>query len=125
MGLYEKIQELCDDRGIAITALEKELGWGRGSIGKLKKGGSTSTDRLQALAEYFQVSADFLLEVPNSGQENDTGWYINKETAKAAQEAFEDPNMRILFDAARGGRPEDIQMAAEMLERLKRTNPDG
>ena len=124
MGLYEKIQELCDDRGIAITALEKELGWGRGSIGKLKKGGSTSTDRLQALAEYFQVSADFLLEVPNSGQENDTGWYINKETAKAAQEAFEDPNMRILFDAARGGRPEDIQMAAEMLERLKRTNPD-
>lgn len=125
MGLYEKIQELCDDRGIAITALEKELGWGRGSIGKLKKGGSTSTDRLQALAEYFQVSADFLLEVPNSGQENDTGWYINKETAKAAQEAFEDPNMRILFDAARGSRPEDIQMAAEMLERLKRTNPDG
>ena len=125
MGLYEKIQELCDDRGIAITALEKELGWGRGSIGKLKKGGSTSTDRLQALAEYFQVSADFLLEVQNSGHENGDGWYINKETAKAAQEAFDDPNLRILFDAARGSRPEDIQMAAEMLARLKRTNPDG
>ena len=125
MGLYEKIQELCDDHGIAITALEKELGWGRGSIGKLKKGGSTSTDRLQALAEYFQVSTDFLLEVQNSGHENGSGWYINNETAKAAQEAFDDPNLRILFDAARGSRPEDIQMAAEMLERLKRTNPDG
>lgn len=124
MGLYEKIQELCDGRGIAITALEKELGWGRGSIGKLKKGGGMSTDRLQALAEYFQVSTDFMLGVPNLGPQNGTGWYINEETAKAAQEVFDDPDLRILFDAARDSRPEDIRMAAEMLRRLKRTNPD-
>lgn len=125
MGLYDKIQELCEKQGIAITALEKELGWGRGSIGKLKKGASTSTDRLQALAEYFHVSTDYLLEVQNLGPQNDTGWYINNETAKAAQDVFDDPDLRILFDAARDSRPEDIRMAAEMLKRLKRTNPDG
>ena len=83
-----------------------------------------STDRLQALAEYFQVSTDFMLGVPNLGPQNGTGWYINEETAKAAQEVFDDPDLRILFDAARDSRPEDIRMAAEMLRRLKRTNPD-
>ncbi len=125
MGLFEKIQELCDKRGIAITALEKELGWGRGSIGKLKKGASTSTDRLQALAEYFQVSTDYLLGVQNSGPQTDPEWYINNETGEAAQEVFDDPDLRLLFDAARDSRPEDIRMAAEMLRRLKGTNPDG
>ena len=59
------------------------------------------------------------------GPQNSDGWYINEETAKAAQEVFEDPDLRILFDAARDSRPEDIRMAAEMLRRLKRTNPDG
>ena len=84
-----------------------------------------STDRLQTLAEYFQVSADFMLGVPNSGQQSGEGWYINEETAKAAQEVFDDPDLRVLFDAARDSRPEDIRMAAELLRRLKRTNPDG
>ena len=52
-------------------------------------------------------------------------WYINDETAKIAQEIFEDPNKRALFYAARDRRPEDIKMAADMLERFKETNPDG
>ncbi len=117
MGLYEKIQELCDRDGTTVTALEKELGWGRGSIGKLKRGGSTSSDRLQQVAAYFHVSADFLLEMPE--------YYTDAETAQAAQDAFDDPNLRILFDAARDSRPEDIQMAAELLTRLKATNPNG
>ena len=49
----------------------------------------------------------------------------NDEASRAAQEAFDDPDLRILFDAAKGSRPEDIRMAAEMLRRLKGTNPDG
>lgn len=34
MSTYEIIKKLCRERGIAVTALEKELGFGRGSIGK-------------------------------------------------------------------------------------------
>ena len=59
MTSYEIILELCKGKGIAPTALEKELGFGRGSIGKLKKGG-TSADRLQKIADYFGVSAEYL-----------------------------------------------------------------
>ncbi|HAB94850.1 MAG TPA: XRE family transcriptional regulator, partial [Lachnospiraceae bacterium] len=33
--------------------------------------------------------------------------------------------MRVLFDAAQDSRPEDLQMAADLLRRLKKTNPDG
>lgn len=36
MSTYEIIKKLCSEHGIALTALEKELGFGRGSLGKLK-----------------------------------------------------------------------------------------
>lgn len=122
MSVYDKIKDLCDSHNLAVTALEKELGWGRGSIGKLKNGGDIASSRLQAVAEYFGVSTDFLLGVQTDVQ---PGYYIDGETADIAQEIFETPGMRVLFDAARDSRPEDIQMAADLLKRLKQTNPNG
>ena len=62
MTTYEIIKELCKERGIAVTALEKELGFGRGSIGKLRNG-STTIERLQKIADFFNVSIEYL----NSG----------------------------------------------------------
>lgn len=65
MTTYEVIQKLCRERKIAITALEKELGFGRGSIGKMKNG-STSAKRLQKIADFFGVSVEYLM----TGREN-------------------------------------------------------
>ena len=67
MTTYEKIKKLCEANGIAITAMEKDLGFGRGSIGKMKNGkqGSTSAHRLQKIADYFDVSVDYLMKGPN------------------------------------------------------------
>ncbi len=62
MTTYEIIKELCKEKGIAVTALEKELGFGRGSIGKLRNG-STTIERLQKIADFFNVSIEYL----NSG----------------------------------------------------------
>lgn len=58
MTTYEVISSLCKERKIAITALEKELGFGHGSITRLKKGGSMSFARLQKVADYFNVPID-------------------------------------------------------------------
>ena len=41
MATYDVISELCKNRNLAITALERELGFGRGSIGKLRTGNTT------------------------------------------------------------------------------------
>ena len=60
MSTYETIKSLCKQHSIAVTALEKELGFGRGSIGKLRNG-QTSAERLQKIADYFNVSVDYLM----------------------------------------------------------------
>lgn len=61
MSTYETIKNLCKQHSIAVTALEKELGFGRGSIGKLRNG-QTSAERLQKIADYFNVSVNSLID---------------------------------------------------------------
>ena len=117
MDVYERVVTLCKQRGIAQTALEKELGFGRGSIGKMKTN-KPSVDRLQAIADYFNVPITYFTEaVENS--EHLASYYIDAETAALAQKLLTDPNYRILFDAAQDSRPEDMQMVADLLRRFK------
>lgn len=122
---YDVFEKLCNSKGVTPYRVAKETGVSTSTLSSWKTGRYTpKQDKLQKIADYFGVTVDYLLGVPNSGQQSGEGWYINEETTKAAQEVFDDPDLRILFDAARDSRPEDIRMAAEMLRRLKRTNPD-
>lgn len=68
MSTYEIIMKLCEEHGIAATALETKLGFGRGSIGKLKNG-STSVKRLQKIADYFGVTLEYLTTGSNASSE--------------------------------------------------------
>lgn len=49
----------------------------------------------------------------------DISYYTDPKTAKLAQEAFEDPNLRMLLDASRDLSPEDLQLTIDMVKRLK------
>ena len=60
MSTYERVAKLCKRNKLAITALEKELGFGRGTIGKWKKGAEPNLASLQKVADYFNVSVDYL-----------------------------------------------------------------
>lgn len=121
MGTYDRIKDLCVKNGIAVTALEKQLGFGRGSIGKMRQNASASAARLQKIADYFNVPISYLMDdvKESEHQAEYTGYYLNNETAKVAQEIFEDRDLRILFDAARDSSPDDLRMAADLLRRLK------
>lgn len=54
----KKIKDLCETAGITIGKLEKDLGFSNGSIYKWSTS-SPSVDRLQRVAEYFDVTLDF------------------------------------------------------------------
>ena len=79
-------------------------------------------DKIDLLCKYFGCTRDDLMLPydPNRKQ----AYYFDKETAKKAQALRDNPGMSILFDAAQDSKPEDLQMAADLLNRLKGTNPD-
>lgn len=57
--MYERIKELCKLKGTNINALEKELGFSKGSLCKIDKN-KPSGEKLQKLADYFETSIEFL-----------------------------------------------------------------
>ena len=60
MGIYEKIRALTKEKGITITALERELGFAKGSLSKIDKH-MPSDDRVDRLANRLGVNADWLM----------------------------------------------------------------
>lgn len=59
--LYHRIKELCLQKGISISKLESDLGFGNSSIKKWEKVSSPSVDKIVKVASYFDVSVDYLL----------------------------------------------------------------
>ncbi|WP_086348059.1 XRE family transcriptional regulator [Candidatus Enterococcus clewellii] len=60
MNPYEKIRELTRERGLSVRELEKRLGFSNGYFSKWKNV-SPNSEGLQKVADYFDVSVDYLL----------------------------------------------------------------
>ena len=65
MTTVDRVKLLCKERKIALSKLEKELGFANGYIGQLKRGNFPS-DRLFKIAEYFEVSPQHLMGWPET-----------------------------------------------------------
>ncbi|HHK0180535.1 TPA: helix-turn-helix domain-containing protein [Streptococcus pyogenes] len=57
---FEKIKELADRQGISINKLEENLGYSRNTIYNLKTK-KPNAERIAEIADYFNVSTDYLL----------------------------------------------------------------
>ncbi|HEM4003175.1 TPA: helix-turn-helix transcriptional regulator [Streptococcus suis] len=57
---FEIVKELCKKQGISLNQLEEKLGLGKNSLYGLKRN-QPSAERLQEIADYFNVSTDYLL----------------------------------------------------------------
>lgn len=119
MNTVERIKAICKERGIPIARLERECGFANGYISQLRKG-TVPDNRLIIIANYLGVTVDYLL-----GVQTDAQHYVDNETAKIAQEIFDDPEKRALFEATADCPPEYLRIASDVLRRLKETNPDG
>jgi transcriptional regulator with XRE-family HTH domain len=60
MSIVDKIKALCEKKDITLTELERNIEIGRGVIRKWDAVAPNS-DKLQKVADYFDVSMDYLL----------------------------------------------------------------
>lgn len=59
--IYQRIKKLCEEKGISINKLENEIGVACSSLQKWKNTYSPSMDKIIKIANYFNVSVDYLL----------------------------------------------------------------
>jgi transcriptional regulator with XRE-family HTH domain len=103
MNSVERVKAICKERKIAISKLEKDLGFSNGYISQLRKG-SFPADRLMAIAEYLGLSVDYLATgdnekkpaLKNENELDDT----TKELVELAYE-LDDADRQMLLEMAR------------------------
>lgn len=113
MLTYQDIKNLCKEKGIAVTKMERDLGFAKGSLCKIDKS-KPSMEKVKKISEYLDIPISQLVD-----SETD-GYYFNKETAQVAQEIFENKDLKALFDATRDADPEDLRALHNMALALKR-----
>ncbi|WP_192451700.1 helix-turn-helix domain-containing protein [Candidatus Galacturonibacter soehngenii] len=60
MDLYERIKQIAKHRGISINKMEKDLGFARSYLSKLRSI-TPSSENLNKIAKYLDISTDILL----------------------------------------------------------------
>ena len=116
MTLLDRVKQLCAANGISQAKLEKEIGISSGASYKWKNS-SPSMEVLEKLSKYFGVSVDYLM----TGKEKEGGetYYLNDETREIAQEIFENPDVKSLFDMSRKMTPERLKAHIEFIKKMQ------
>lgn len=135
MATYSnRIRELREAKSLSQDQLAEKLNVTKQAISQYERGvRKPSMLMLEALCDFFNVSSDYLLGkddvtvrlVDADGLKALEAYHIDCETMKVAQTIYDDPDLHALFDAARGSKPDNLKLAAEMLRRMKETNNDG
>lgn len=85
---FDRVKELSQKRGISLSKLEETLGLGKNSIYALKRN-QPSAERLQEIADYFNVSTDYLLGRTDNPKiaSNEVAGYTTEDLRKMAKNA--------------------------------------
>ena len=70
---FEKVRELARKKGLSLNQVEEKLGYSKNTLYSLKRQ-KISSERLQEIADYFNVSTDYLLgrtENPHIAKDGD------------------------------------------------------
>lgn len=75
-------------------------------------------EKIKMLADYFNINMSDLLE--DDTELNNKSYYINDDAKDIAQFLYENPDYKVLFDASRKVKKEDIQFVKDMIDRLSK-----
>ena len=70
---YDRLLDLCRENDKKITPVVRELGLSTGGIARWRNGSSPDGDTLYKIAEYFDVSTDYLLGKSDIKKPSDSG----------------------------------------------------
>lgn len=112
--MYEKFERLLQIKNVTPYRVSVETGVSQATLSDWKNGKSEpKKDKMQKIADYFEVKLGYFYD-----DEQEQGYYLNDETKEIAQEVFDNPDLRGLFDIARDTSPERLKAYVRFLKEL-------
>lgn len=122
MNAVEMVKEICKERNIPISRLERECGFSNGYISKLKKG-HFPIDKAEKIANYLNIDLNILAAVQIPVQHDE--YYQDALSAVLAQEMFDDQQLRGLHHIKKNIDARRFQAYYDMITNIyKAENPN-
>ena len=122
--LYKRIKLRRQELNMSQEELAMKVGYKtKSSINKIESGqNDISQSKIYEFAKALKTTPSYLMGWEDNGvvKEEPSGYYTNSETKEMVQFLAKNPGYRLLFDAAKDLRPEDIEIATNILDRLKK-----
>lgn len=102
--LYNRIYQLCRERNVSMRSVESELGFANGRIGKLINSQNPSLSMVEKLANYFDVTIDYLVG--------------NTDIRKSASDILKDEDLAFLQRAKETLPPVDAERMMAVMRKM-------
>ena len=118
--IIDRILRLIAEIGISDIAFCRGIGVAQSTFANWKaRGTDPNSTYIANIAKILGVSEKYILTGEEEVETNQE-YYIDPETAALAQEIFDNPELRILFDATRNVSKEDLAVVVQIAQRLKK-----
>lgn len=103
--------------------LADRLGISRSAISMYERGErEPDFETLEMIADFFNIDMNYLHGMTDQTTVLNQSYYLNKDSQEAAQFLYENPNYKVLFDASRKVKPEDIDFVKQMIDKMNGNN---
>lgn len=104
---------------LSQSELAEKLGVSKSTVSMYEVGRrEPDFETLEAIADFFNVDMNFLLG-KNGSEADEQSYYLNEDARNMAQFLHDNPEYKVLFDASRKVKKEDIEFVKQMLDRFK------
>lgn len=115
--ICKKLNYYMDLNKTTQTRLAEYIGVSVATVSNWCKGIKTPRmSKIDKICEFFNIQRSDLLEDKTS---DEPSYYTNKETQQLAQEIFDNPDLKILFDTTKDCSPEDMKKVISMVKAFK------
>ena len=99
--------------------LVNDLGFDKSTVSNWCAGNRVpKIDVIIDIAKYLHVNVGDLIE----DNRNEETYYLNDDAREMAQFLYENPDYKVLFDASRKVKKEEIEVVKEMIDRVSNRN---
>ncbi|MGN1205511.1 MAG: helix-turn-helix domain-containing protein [Eubacterium sp.] len=120
MGSFQSVlKSLRKSFGLTQDELANKLDVSRSTIGMYENGSrEPDYETLEAIADFFNVDTDYLLGRTTKTTVLPEHYYLDDDAREAAEFLHKNPDYKVLFDASRKVKKEDIEFVKQMLDRF-------
>lgn len=118
--IAKNINKYLNSRNKTQVDLADYMGVSQATVSNWCKGIKTPRmDKIDKICVFFNCKRSDLME---EKEESDETYYLNEDAKEMAQFLFENPDYKVLFDASRKVKKEDINFVREMIDRMSNNN---